>query len=155
MSYRYDRENQIQQYEGTPIKQDDKERSRWQKFLQFFLPWITRKWELGNAYLEAKVAKEQNEADKIMAETLLLQIQAEKEIQDIIDITGYVDAANAESIELEKPAPQEELEADLQALEEKIKLMNLKYGFKISILIGENKEQNLMADESNQGSKSA
>lgn len=134
MSYNYDREGQIQHYNGLPKSQDEKEVSLWGKFIKAILPWVTKKWELGNAYLEAKVAKEKNEADKIEAETLLLKIQAEEKIREIVEIASQEDELNAETIEV-KTVSEENIEDEIKDLVEKIKLMHLKYGLKISISI--------------------
>lgn len=124
--------SQIQKYNGFPKELTDKEISLWKKFLRSVLPWVTKKWELGNAYLEAKVVKEINEANKIKAETELLQIQAETEARNIIDITNYQEEVAAKEIKA-KPLADEEIEANIKEIIEKMKLMYLKYGFKISI----------------------
>lgn len=134
MSYDYERQDQIQKYQGQPKNASPKNISGWKKFLRIVLPWLTKKWELGNAYLEAKVEKEVNEANKIKAETILLQIQAEKEIQGIIDNAGYKDEANAISIDL-TPISEKELSEQAQELSEKLKMLYLKFGLRINISI--------------------
>lgn len=135
MKFRFDREEGIQKYSGQPNKQDEKESSIWKKFLKVIFPWVSRKWELGNAYLEARVEKEKNEAEKLKAETTLLKIQAQKEIEEIIDTATKEDEVTAVELEVKKEATAAELDTDLKELQEKIKLMYLKYGMKISVSV--------------------
>ena len=137
--YEYDRPDQIQQYKGIPHKQDQKEASVWKKFISFVLPWIAKKWDLGNAYLEARVAREVNEAKKVAAETMLLEIQAATEIKKIIDLAEKEDVQNSEEFTGEKACSDAEIEREMEELKEKIRLMHLKYRFRISISLDESK----------------
>jgi hypothetical protein len=141
MSYQDNSDNQIQKYTGLPNKGSPEEISLWKKFLNAVLPWLTSKWALGNAYLEAKVNKERNEADKIMAETTLLQIRAEKEVLEVIELASKQDKLNAKENQ-EKDITDEEMKLLIRDFVENVKLMSVKHGMKISFSIDINDLEN-------------
>lgn len=61
--------SEIQIYSGLPRKRDSK--SAWENFRNWFLPWLNRKRELGEEFLEAEVRKRHAEAAKLESETLV------------------------------------------------------------------------------------
>lgn len=150
MRYNYDKSSEIQGYVGLPKNQNKNNTSLWKKFLKSILPWVTKKWELGNAYLEAKVEKEKNEAhkikneaDKISVETKLLQIQAEKEIREIIEMADYQDDLNAIKLKA-KGLSDHEIDLIIKEFSEKLKLFHIKYGLRISISFDIDQDDSLL-----------
>ena len=134
MKYNYDRTEQIQKYKGRPKDTTNEKPSVWKRFLNSVVPWLAKKWELGNEFLEAKVEREKNEAEKLKAESNLLKIQAQKEAMEIADLAGYYDHFIEEENK-RKEFTEKELEEQLIELSDIIKMLNLKYGFKISMSI--------------------
>lgn len=129
--YDEDREETgIVQYRGIPNEPNAPgEKGRWRRFLEWAMPWLKQKWELGEAVVAAKAAQEVAKARYMMAdarkaelETLALarEMEAEK--------LAVLPSVSAE------PA---ELEDEMRALLAKLELLGWKHGTRFDFSVVE------------------
>lgn len=127
----------IQKFSGEPKKKDDREKSRWRRFIGFLLPWLEEKAIQGERYLAAKVAKEEAEAFKMMAEGMnnladaALKIKQAKKIAEEVE---KVEEQKAKELKVGEYT-DEEIKDKFQEMEEKIQRLFALYGTKIEISI--------------------
>lgn len=125
----------IQKFTGEPRKKDKQEKSRWRKFIDFLFPWLEEKREQGERFLAAKVAKEEAEAFKLMAEGMNSLADANLKIQQSKRIAEEVEKHDEEKAHMLKKErySEEELQDKLEEIEEKIQRLFALYGTKIEI----------------------
>ena len=125
-------------FRGVPRQTQPDAPSKWQQFVRRFLPWLERKKEQGEQYLQAKIARENAdavktyaeaqvqfaEAEKVKAETELLRLQAKEMAEN---------AAKKEQELLEQSDPQTNLEEEFEEFADFLKLLYLNYGTRVSI----------------------
>ena len=122
----------LHEYSGIPNKPEkQEEKGRWGRFLEWALPWLKRKQILAEALLEAKVRQE-------VAKAQILELRVKADALEIAALTARMELEKMEEAEFEVISEdaivsEEDLGQDLEALEEKIKLLNLKHGTRIEI----------------------
>lgn len=125
-------------YKGSPKKLEaPKEVDKWKRFVDFMTPWLRRKRELGDEFLEAKVLQERATAMKTLTEAAKTLAEAKKIAVETAELASQLDEQNAKrvrevtsesvsAVELER-----ELAADLANLDAKLKDARLLYATRI------------------------
>ena len=123
---------QIQEYSGQPSNVDlPYERTWFQRFLEFTLPYLKKKHQQADELVEiklrqeeaqAKILEQQAEQERIRTAEMAHELE-QKKLKDM----GYSDFELL-SEERPKMAPIAELEAKREEYSEKLRLLELKYG---------------------------
>lgn len=119
-------------FRGVPREQKLETSTRWQKFWNIIFPWIKRKREQGELFLQAKIEQELAKAEDTYAAADLKRAEAEKLRQETKQIVENAKAKEIELIEDDKDLDSS-LEEGLDDLADFIRLLRLKYGTQISI----------------------
>ncbi len=109
----------------------DEEKSRWRRILEYILPWIEHKWELGEKVLEAKARQELAQAD-------ILEERAKQEILKTHDMALRLKQQEYKEEVFEvvlgdEATSEEVLVGNLEVLKEKISLRPLKHGTRLKV----------------------
>lgn len=138
--YNYDRPDIRQHYKGMPHDQTEAEKSLWRKFLENLFPWMKKKWELGDQYLEARVRKEQAIASSYAADTKLklaqeekVKLEAQKEALQIAEQAAKLEQQKLKQGTVDKQLSEEELLAEITKLAELLHILKLKYGLEMRL----------------------
>lgn len=128
-------------YKGLPSLPDaPNEDSKWQKFYKWLCPWLRRKRELGDEFLEAEVLNRKADAMVKIAEARKTHAEAEKIAKETAEIAARMEAEKLKvlssqvRVDIQTARPQDldpALASELEALEEKIKSAKLRYGVRI------------------------
>lgn len=129
----YDEEREetgIVQYRGIPHEPNSPgEKGRWRQFLEWSMPWLKQKWDLGEAVVAAKAAQEVAKARHMMADARRAELET---------------LALAREMEAEKlavlpsvPADPAELEDEMRALLAKLEALGWKHGTRINFAVVE------------------
>lgn len=124
----FDNHNEMQLYSGVPKRSNPTERSAWKKFLGFFIPWLSHKYELSERYLEAKVVHEEAQAFKTFAEALTSletarKIAAEAAIKEEEKMQPFGDG----------PFTEADARAQAEILAKKIQYLQAVYGLRLVV----------------------
>jgi hypothetical protein len=100
----------IQRLDGVPNRLNaPKERQRWQRFVEWFCPWLSDKHELAQQYVQATVDLQKAQADKvgreaaeIAARTDIAQQDAVQKFCDIVDGLNTKDPDATDALKLAK-----------------------------------------------------
>jgi hypothetical protein len=136
-------------YKGLPHKPDSvREKTRWEKFVIWLLPWLERKRQLGDDYLEAEVLSKQAEAMTQFADAQLKLAKAGKVAAETAEIAARLDESKLGRAKVVVPedqavssSPPPQLADDLAKLEQKLKEVRLKYGVRV---VAVNRPENLI-----------
>jgi hypothetical protein len=125
-------------YSGSPKQLEAlNEPNKWKRFVDFMTPWLRRKRELGDEFLEAKVLQERATAMKTLTEAAKNLAEAKKIAVETAEIASRLDEDNAKrpkkvvSESLSAVELEEELADDLGTLEAKLKSARLLYDTRI------------------------
>ncbi|MBX3388175.1 MAG: hypothetical protein KF691_01825 [Phycisphaeraceae bacterium] len=143
-----DSDSAIQRYEGVPNKPSvRRERSRWNAFLQWLVPFLYRGEDLLDDYLDAKVSEAQADAEikqekaaAIAAETDHARQKSALAFCDVIDAIAPGDSELARNLKLAKL-----LEANPGIMAQVERVVDLKnslekdHGARIEVVAGEPK----------------
>lgn len=130
----------LQRYEGLPIKLERSgEKTAWKKFLTWMLPWLRRKRELADEYLEAEVLDKKATALAKLAEAELKFAEARRTAAETAEIAAKLDEMKSKqytiaSAEAERTGLNlEQLEALRDELERKLAVLRTLHGGSISV----------------------
>lgn len=126
--WKQESEERITVYEGAPRSVRAEELYAWRKFLKYVLPWLSEKRKLGERYLAAKVAKEEAEAFRAFTEGMVNLQNAKNIAQE----AGKKDGEKWASL-VDTYFTQEEIDAKINEIQEKLKMLSLLHGTRISI----------------------
>ena len=129
-------------FRGSPALPDvPREHSRWKMFVTFFAPWLKDKYDLGEAYLAAKVEKELASARETNSAALVNVATAKKIAMETAEIAERLDRERAKEVkpivkaeELTAQETEESLAAELEALQAKIDELHYRRGTEIKLL---------------------
>ncbi|HEX6040050.1 hypothetical protein [Longimicrobium sp.] len=112
------------QYRGIPNEPNAPgEKGKWQRFLEWSMPWLRHKWALGEAVVAAKAAQEVAKARQMMAE-------ARKAELETLDLARRMEAEKL-TVLASVPMEPEDLETEKQALLAKLEMLGWKHGTRI------------------------
>jgi hypothetical protein len=137
----------LEKYKGIPKQLSKKEKSSWDKFIEYILPWLNEKRILGERFLLAEVSKKEAEVLNLKADALNKLADATLNIEKAKKI-----AREAEEIEIEKSKEidnivinDEMINDKMNEIENKLTALFAIYGSKFDIIvksIEEQKEEN-------------
>jgi hypothetical protein len=125
----------LQVYKGVPNESTPKEKSAWQRFKQWATPWLKDKRDQGERYLAAKVAQDEANAMKTMAETHLIMANARK-------VTAEASAIEHKLIEDQCAAGKtnyssQEIAAQRDKIDELLTELRVIYGMQVEIEVND------------------
>ena len=130
-------ENAVCIYEGAPRRPDaPRERGSWRRFVDLITPWLKRKRELGDDYLEATVLEKRANAIKTLAEAEAKHAEALRTAAETAELAGRLEEKklhNASVVSAIKKGGHlsDEIAAQMSELEDKLQMARLKYGVRI------------------------
>lgn len=130
----------LQRYEGLPNERERPgEKTAWKKFVTWMLPWLRRKRELADEYLEAEVLDKKANALAKLAEAELKFAEARRTAAETAEIAARLDEMKSKqyttlSAETEGTGFNlEQLEAVRDELERKLAVLKTLHGGSISV----------------------
>ncbi len=129
----------LQRYEGVPSEpQRPNEARAWKRFVTWALPWLRRKRELADDYLEAEVFEKKAAALNKVAEAELNFANARKVAAETAEITARLDESKAKHLRAESLVEGEInlelLEAMKQEIDRKLEILRLQHGGSVRLL---------------------
>jgi hypothetical protein len=119
-------ETGIVHYRGIPNEPNAAgEKGKWRRFLEWAMPWLRQKWELGEAVVAAKAAQEVAKARHMMADAR----KAELETLDLARRMEREKLAVLSSV----PAEPEDLESEMRSLLAKLEMLGWKHGTRVQV----------------------
>jgi hypothetical protein len=126
-------------YKGSPKQlQAQNEPNKWKRFVDFITPWLRRKRELGDEFLEAKVMQERATAIRTLTEAAKNIAETKKIAAETAEMASKLDEKNAKKISeivvdesLSAADLEQELAEDLAVLEAKMKRARILYDARI------------------------
>jgi hypothetical protein len=118
----------LTEFRGVPnVPHGPGEKGRWRRFLEWAMPWLKQKWEMGEAVLAARVAQEQAKAKQMSAEAKQAEV---KVAQDIIQTIAMARELEQEKlVDLDATVvPPEELRSAMESILAKLELLEWKHG---------------------------
>ena len=138
----------LETYKGIPKQLSKKEKSSWDKFIEFILPWLNEKRILGERFLLAEVSKKEAEVLNIKADAFNKLADATVKIEQAKKI-----AREAEQIEIEKSKEfdntvinDEMINRKINEIENKLTALSTIHGFKINIKVNSLEKQKEVND---------
>jgi hypothetical protein len=112
------------------------ESSRWRKFLEWAMPWLKHKWDLGDRVISAraaqevaKAAQEQAKARQMMAEARQAEVKVAQDTLRTITMAREMEREKLAGVDL-TPATPSELEQEMRDILAKMQTLGWKYGSK-------------------------
>ena len=124
-------------YEGGPRRpRNPGEDGRWRQFLNWISPWLTRKRQLGDEFLETQVLQKRADVLKTLAEAEVKHQKARRLAAETAEIAARQENSRWESasrihVASSDGSLSQEIEAELSELEDKLRVARLKYGTRI------------------------
>lgn len=149
MSGRFDPDDEhevtsLQKYEGRPHQPNRSgEKSAWNRFVTWVLPWLRRKRELADDFLEAEVLNKKADALTKIADAELKFAEARKTAAETAEIAARLEEAKFRHLgevlgpDLERIGlPLAELESMRDEIDQKLEVLRAVYGGNVRLLEG-------------------
>jgi hypothetical protein len=136
----------VAMYSGVPNESHSAaEKGRWRRFLEWAMPWLKQKWEMGEEVLAARLAQEKAKARQMDAEASQAEVKVAQDMLRTIQMARELEQQKLADVPAFQ-ATQAELEEGLRAILAKVAVLRWQHGTRIEFRQSSEDEPKVGAD---------